>query len=142
MNFQYLADLVADPLHRIERGHRLLEHHGHAGAAGRTQVGVRFGGQLLALQPDRTGLDGHRVLRQQPHHRLRSDGLAGAGFADDANDLVGADRKVDAAHGVRPVAAALDGDGKIGDFEDGRCHVKPASPFWDRARRAIRRPAR
>jgi hypothetical protein len=140
VNFQHFADLVADPLDRIERGHRLLEHHGHAGAAGRPQIGVRFGGELLALQPDRPGLDLHRVLRQQPHHRLRGDGFAGAGFADDADDLVGADGKIDAPHGVRPVAAAFDGDGKIGDFEDGRCHVRPASPSWGRACRAIHRP--
>jgi hypothetical protein len=140
VNLQHLADLVADPLHRIKRSHRLLEHHGHAGAADRTQIGVRLGGELLALQPDRTGFDDHRVPGQQPHHRLRGDGFAGAGFADDADDLVGADGKVDAAHGVRPVAGALDGDGEIGNLENGCAHVRPASSSWDRACRAIRRP--
>ena len=142
VDLQHLADLVADPLDRIERGHRLLEHHGHAGAAGGAQLGIRFGGEFLALQPHRAGLDVHRVLRQQAHHRLRGDGFAGAGFADDADDLVGLDLDVDAPHGVRPVAPAVDGNGEIGDFKNGRCHVRPASPSWDRAYRASRRRAR
>ena len=142
VNLQHFADLVADPLDRIERGHRLLEHHGHTRAADRAQLGVRFRGQLLALQPDRTGLDLHCVLRQETHHRMRGNRFSGAGFADDADDLVGADRHVDAPHGVRPVATAPDGDGKIGDLEDGSGHVRPASPSWDRACRASRRPAR
>ena len=142
VDLQHLGDLVADPLDRIECGHRLLKHHGHAGAAQRAQLGVGFGGQFLALQPHRTGLDLHRVLRQQAHHRLRGDGFSGTGFTDDADDLVGVDGQVNAAHGVRPVATALDGDGKIGDFEDGFRHVRPASPSWDLACRATRRPAR
>ena len=140
VDLQHFPDLVADPLDRIERGHRLLEHHGHARAADRAQLGVRFGGQFLALQPDQTGLDLHRVLRQETHDRLRGDGFSGAGFAHDADDLIGADRDVDAAHRVRPVASALDGDGKIDDFEDRTGHVRPASPSWDRSCRAIRRP--
>jgi len=92
VDLQHFADLVADPLDRIERGHRLLEHHGHAGAADRAQRAVRFEGQFLAFQPDRAALDLHRVFRQQTHHRLGGNRFSRTGFAHHANDLVGADR--------------------------------------------------
>ncbi len=141
VDLQHFADLVADPLDRIERGHRLLEHHGHAGAADRAQLVVGFGEQLIALQPDRAALDLHRALRQQAHHGLRRHRFAGAGFAHHADDLVGTDGQVDALHRMRPVAS-VDGDGKIRDFEDSVAHITPASPSWDRAYRASRRRER
>ena len=112
VDLQHFADLVADPLDRVERGHRFLEHHGHAGAADRAQLGIGFGEELIALQPDRTALDPHRAFRQQAHDGLRRHRFAGTGFAHHADDLVGADCQVDALHRMRPVAP-VDGDGKI-----------------------------
>jgi hypothetical protein len=141
VNLQYFTDLVADPLDRVERGHRLLKYHGHAGAADRAQLGVGLGEKFIALQPDRAALNLHRALRQQAHHGLRRHRFAGAGFAHHADDLVGADGQVDTLHRMRPVAS-VDGDGKIRDFEDGVAHITPASPSWDRAYRANRRRER
>ena len=95
MRAQGLGDLLADGEHRIERGHRLLEHHRDAGAADALHARVRRGASGPA--PSNRTLpagDARRRLRQQAHDGQRGDALAAAGFADDAEDL--ARREVEA----------------------------------------------
>jgi hypothetical protein len=50
---QYLVDLLAAAHHRIERGHRFLEDHRHAGAAQLAQALLARAEDVLALQQDR-----------------------------------------------------------------------------------------
>ena len=81
-----LGDLAAHRVQRIERRHRLLEHHGHQGAA---QPGHR----TFAERADVVLRDVHRAFdhgpllgvqaQQGPHH----DRLARAGLPDHAQDL-------------------------------------------------------
>ena len=55
---QRLGDLVADPVERIERGHRLLEDHGDLGAADAVQLALAEPEQLRAAIAHRAGRRG------------------------------------------------------------------------------------
>ena len=69
-----------DGVQRVERGHRLLEHHADARAAQRAHRGVVEADQFLAVEADRAADRG--ALGQQTHQRQRGDRLAAARFAD------------------------------------------------------------
>ncbi len=81
---EHFVDLAADRDHGIERGHRLLEDHGHARGAQLPQTAVARGQQFLADQPDAAARWHQRILLQQAHHGERGHRLAGAAFADQA----------------------------------------------------------
>ena len=122
MRLEHLGDLVADPHQRIERRHRLLEHHGDAAAAQAEPAVLVEGQQVLAVEHDLAGLGDHGV-GQQAHQRMGAHRLAGAGFADHAKDLAGGEIERNAVHGVGAVAAGrqrqlevLDGDGGVADM--------------------------
>ena len=91
MRLQRLADLEADREARVERRHRLLEDHRHvaaddAGAARAATIVSRS----RAVEAHAVGGHG-RGPGQQAHHREHRHRLAGAGFADDRDDLVAVD---------------------------------------------------
>jgi hypothetical protein len=68
---QHLVELRAAAHHRVERGHRLLEHHRHARRAQLAQALRRGARHVLALEQDLPA--GHRqVRRQETHHAWRS----------------------------------------------------------------------
>ena len=94
-----LGDLLADRLDRVERRHRLLEHHADVVAAQRAHL--VFGGaeNVDAVEADAAG--SARRIRQQAHHGQRRHRLAGAGFADQAHHLARPDREIDAAEDRR-----------------------------------------
>ena len=100
---QRLAQLRADAEHRIQRGHRVLEHAGNLAPAQRLQLRQRCGQQVAALEADRAAALG--VLGQQVQDRHRGDALARARLADqrDGGVLghVEADAGVAAAHRLR-----------------------------------------
>jgi len=82
------GDLIADSVDRIERGHRLLEHHRNLGAAHLRERGLAEREHVAPADPNATGQ--HRTpARQQPHQRPHGHGLARTGFADQAQDLAG-----------------------------------------------------
>ena len=80
-----LADLLADRVDRIERRHRLLEHHRREPAAQIAELPPRHRQHLPSVDQDLT-LDVRRS-RQQPQQGAQCHGLARAGFAEDAEDL-------------------------------------------------------
>ncbi len=83
---QHFVDLVAAAHHRIERGHRLLENHRHAGAAQGAQT-FRGGRQhILALQQN-FSCRRPQCLGQQTHHRVRDHGFSRTRFANQAHHL-------------------------------------------------------
>src|SRR5206468_1247381 len=101
-----LDDLVADPMDRVEGGHRVLEDHRDAVAANRLELVVGGGRQLLALVADRSRDPGVRPSGE-PENRHRGDRLAAAGLPDDAEHLPGLEREGDAADRVDgPLVAA------------------------------------
>ena len=123
MGLEHFHDLVADPHQRIERRHRLLEHHGDAPPAHLAPAIVVKFDQIPALEQDLTGLGGD-AGGQQPHERMGAHRLAGAGFADHADDFAGIEIERDAAQGIGTLAAFGQGDFQVFDGDGGGCgHV-------------------
>ena len=96
------GNLISDAHHRIERGHRLLKDHGNARAAQLAHGVVIERGQIprgraVICEEDFAGDSGLR--RQQAHDGQGSDRLAGAGFADQAQDFAGSDGETEVADG-------------------------------------------
>ncbi len=95
-----LVGLAADGHQRVERHHRLLEDHGDAAAAHAADGVGRQRQQILPLVDHAAAGDAHMRLGQQAQDRLGHHRLAGAGFADDAQDLLAHDLQRDAVDGV------------------------------------------
>jgi len=135
-----LGDLVADRVQRRERRHRLLEYDRDAAAADRAHRAAvapelgdvgdraavvwaalhRIGEQDLALDLGDLG--------QDPHDRLRDDGLARARFAHERNRAALRDGEGHAAH--RPHQPAMDAeiDAQIADCQQIR-HARSRNPL-------------
>ena len=85
MQDERLGDLRADPVQRVQRGHRLLKDHRDPVAA---QAPHRLFGEaheFAPLEPDRAA--DPRALGREAHQRQRRHRLAGARFADHAEAL-------------------------------------------------------
>ena len=137
-----LRDLVADPHDGIESGHRLLEDHGDARAA---QLAHRVVGQRRETSGctvlRKENLTGDPCLgRQQAHDGERSNGFAGAGFADQAEDFAGSDGEAEVADrgeevcgdsrprlSARPKGGSGEVDVQVADFEQRRHGVMVAA---------------
>ena len=101
-------DLVADRVHRVERGHGLLEDHRHLAAA-QVQHGPLGGGEdVLAEHGHRAAGHPEAALHQQAHGRHGGHRLAGAGLAHDPDDLPGPHLQGDAVEGLD--RALVDGE--------------------------------
>ena len=83
-------DRVRDPVRRIDRAVRILEHHRHRGAVREPASPPAQAAERPALEPD---LASRRPIdeREQPGDRA----LAAAALADERNDLAAADGQVD-----------------------------------------------
>ena len=128
MLLQRLDQLGADGQHRIERGHRILEHHRQRAAAQFAQFLRREPHQILAVEHHPAGE--FCLLRQQLQDRARQHGLAATGFADDAERAAGADREIDMIHRAQIAARRRQIDR---DVLDGKQRVSlTARPAWDR----------
>ena len=129
---QHLVDLAADRHHGIERRHRLLEDHRHPRGAQLPQAAVACGQQLLADQCDAAAGGDERILLQEAHHGQRSDRLAGAAFADQAQRLALGQLQRDAVDDARPARICAEADDEIVDGEDthlpaSRCFMRGSS---------------
>ena len=89
----HFGDLVADPHHRVERGHRLLEDHRDAIAADLPHLGLVELEQIGAFEHHGAADDPARRIGHQPHDRQRGHALAAAGFADDRERLAAANHE-------------------------------------------------
>ena len=116
-----LLDLVADPHHRVERAHRVLEDHRQVGAAQPLQLPrpeVEQVALAVPTEPHRAGGAGRR-RGHQARDRAAGDALAAAALADEAEDLAlaqGEGHAVDGAHDTR-----IGGDERVqvGDLQHG-----------------------
>src|SRR5581483_10327493 len=124
---QALGDLGADLHHRVERRHRILEHHADLGTPHRAHLLLRQRREIAALEEHLAFA--HDVLgRQQPHDRARQHGLARARLAHDAERLALRHLErhpVDGAH-VAPLGAEV-GD-EVVDLEQRSGRRRPAPP--------------
>ena len=102
---QRLADLVTDAHQRVERAHRVLEHHRHRSTPDRAHLPVGAVEQLLAPEADRAASLGFGVA-DQSHDRAGEHGLAGAGLADDPDRLAALDRQRSRRRPPAPAHAA------------------------------------
>jgi hypothetical protein len=92
-----LDELVADGEHRVQRAHRLLEHHADVAAADRAQLGR---GHRVQVAPGQLRAPGHlRRGREQAEQGHRGDRLAGAGLPDHRDDFARVDLVTDPADG-------------------------------------------
>src|SRR3990172_1900698 len=101
MQLDRLADLVADGEDRIERGHRLLKDHRDLVAADLAHLLIFEPEQIPAAIEDLSADDFSRRRSDQAHDRKRSDALAAARLADQAEGFPFVDGKghaVDSAH--------------------------------------------
>src|SRR5881275_3043952 len=72
---ELLLDLPADRVHRVQRGHRVLEDHRDLLAADLAHRVLREAHQVAALVDDLALVD-HVRIGDQPHHRQHRDALA------------------------------------------------------------------
>ena len=111
-----LGDLPADPVDRVERGHRVLEDHRDLCAADLAHRVLAELHQVAALV-DHLALE-HRVrVDDQPHDRHHRDALAGARLADDAQHLALRDREADAVDRADDAVLGAERDLEILDLE-------------------------
>ncbi|MNT47961.1 hypothetical protein D3C72_1847180 [compost metagenome] len=82
-----LCQLRADRHDRIERRHRLLEHHGDIAAAHAAHRAVAQARKLTPFELDTAGGDAQGRLRQKPHDRQRRHGLSRTALAGNAQRL-------------------------------------------------------
>ena len=80
-----LRDLPADPVDRVEGGHRVLEDHRDLAATDLAHLVLADPGHVLALEHHLAADDPARPL--QPHDAQRGHRLTAPGFADDAEGL-------------------------------------------------------
>jgi hypothetical protein len=87
VGLQHLADLRADALQRVERGHRVLEDHRDLLAPHPAHPGLVEPQQVAALVDHLAGQPEAPVEAVEPDDRPRRHRLAAARFADDAQHL-------------------------------------------------------
>ena len=119
VNEKRLDELFADPQVRIERGHRILENHGDALASDRSGFRRRAVEEVYAVKHRRTAYNVTRGLRNEAHDGVTSNGLTGAGFADDTERLASFDAEADAIDGAVDAVAGVEVSAKIVDGEEG-----------------------
>jgi hypothetical protein len=107
------GDLGADGHDRVEGGHGLLEDHGDIAASVAAHGGLGEGEERLTVEADLAG--GLGVWGEEAEDSERGGGLAGAGFAYEAEGLAGIDVEGDIVDG----AVWAECDGEAGDFEEG-----------------------
>jgi hypothetical protein len=121
----HFRELIADGVGGIERGHRLLEHHGHSVAAQRGEPRRRRRCEILRLEPEAAHAAA-RGRRQQAHQRERGHGFAAAGFADETQRFAALDAERHVAHRMQRPARRFDVDREPVDLE--QRHVRPFRP--------------
>ena len=125
----WIASTIWSPIFwtGLKRGHRVLEDHRDPVAADRLQLLVGGGDELLALVAHRPA-DPRILPPGEADGRHRGHRLAGAGLADDAEDLSGLEREGDAVDGVHRPLVGGEVDLQVVDLEQGAGHGLSAQP--------------
>ena len=119
-----LADLPLHRVQRIERGHRLLEHHGDVVAAHLSQVALIGIEQFLTLEAHRARRVGRRGIGQQLQDRQGRDRLARSRLADQCQRLALVDGEGHLVDCKRHTLALPEGDREILHLEKLATHAK------------------
>ncbi len=96
VKFHPAQDPVRDPVCRVERAVRILEHHRHSGAVGKLALSAAQSAQGLPLEPH---LSPGRLVdeREQPRDRA----LAAPALSHQSDDLAAPDAQVDVVDGMQ-----------------------------------------
>ena len=117
---QRLGDLLLDAVERVQRGHRLLEHHGDAVAADVAHHPLRRADQLLAVEGDAAaGAVARQGVGQELQDRQRRDRLARAALADQRQRLAAVKIERHPLHRLDGAARHGESDGEIAEREEG-----------------------
>ncbi len=111
------GDLLADGLDWVERGHGVLEDHGHLVAAHRPQLLEGHFEDVLPLHEYLTGYDPARRRGDQVEDRQGGGGLAGPGFPHQAEGLSGGYGDVQPCNGVHDLLVDDVFHRKVFDFQ-------------------------
>ena len=121
-----LADLVADGEHRVQRRHRLLEHHRDAIASHVLHLALRQTEQVASLEAhDAARLDAPGRAHEAQDGE-RGDALAASRLPDDADRLAHADGERHAVHGAGDAVVRIEVGMEVLDLEQGRRHASEA----------------
>ena len=112
------GNLAADAVHRIERGHRLLENHADFRAADFADFLVAGPHEVMAAEIDMAAEDFSRGLGEQADNRHRGDAFPAARLADDADGFAGGHRERHLIDGAQQAAVGLEGSDQLVHFED------------------------
>ncbi|MNS57393.1 hypothetical protein D3C72_902780 [compost metagenome] len=115
---QALGHLLADAVHRVERDHRLLEHHADARPADGAHGLHVAGAQVFAVEHDLPAAL-RDAGRQQLQDGARGHGLAAARFAHHGKELAGAHVEREVVH--QRLGAAVQVDLQVPHGKHGRC---------------------
>ena len=118
---QRLGDLAADLHHRVERRHRVLEHHRHLGAPERRAARrLESAGELACRRSRTLPVAVDVAAGEQAHDRAGQHRLARAGLADDAERLAAVEAKVTPSTAFTRPLAVLNARVEVGDLEQAR----------------------
>ena len=120
MQGDHLADLVADGVDRVERGHRLLEHDRDFLGANPVHLVGRHRHQVAALPQDLPAGDASGRHRDQLEHGKRGHRLAATELADHADGLAAPDGEIDAVDRLHDAVVGGEMRLQSPDVEQGR----------------------
>lgn len=118
------GDLAADVEDGIEAGDGVLEDHGDAAAAVVAEVVLVEGEEVGAAECDGGGGEGG-FGGEEAWDGHADGGFAGAGFADDGEELAGLEAKAGAGDGTDGGVAGAVFDGEVAHLEEGLRHGFP-----------------
>ena len=113
-----LRHLTSDAMHRVERGHRLLENHADLAAADFANLRVAGVDEVAAFEIHMAAEDLARRLREQADDRHGGDAFPATGLADDADGLAGGHRERHLIDGAEQAAVSLEGRDELVHFQD------------------------
>ena len=116
-----LCDLRADGHAGVQRGERVLEHHGKETPTQLLQLALAVGRDVHTVHENLAG--DRRRIRQQPHDRAAERAFAAAALAHDGQHLAGPQRKADVPHGLYVAARRAVGHGQVFHFQQIRHNV-------------------
>ena len=102
--FEDRSHLVADGENRVERGHRVLEHHRHRRPAQGLALARAQAQKIAAVEQDRARSDARGRRRQNTHDRPHRHALATAGLADQRDMPMRGNVERDVAQHLRAAA--------------------------------------
>ena len=118
VDLQRLAHLVLYVEHRVQGGHRVLQHHAYPAAADLLHLALVQLEDVLAFQQNLAADYVARRRRHQPHYGQRRDRLARTGFAHDAQRLATPKLEVNAVNRLHHAPTGHEVRAKVSNVEN------------------------